>query len=79
MQTIQEIALLMMIFIGIPLRIIDYKHRRKNAYQSGNAWGYYAELSKKGNWEGRFMMWSAYLVITFVFVVIGYTFYALTR
>lgn len=79
MLTLQILALLLIVFLGIPSRIIDYKHRKRNAYPHGNAWAYYSQLSKEGNWEGRFMMWSAYVAIYFVFGVFGHACYTLAR
>lgn len=79
MLTLKIIALVLIIFLGIPNQIIDYKHRKRKAYEHGNAWAYYSKLSKEGNWEGRFMMWSAYIGIYFVIGTLCYTFYALTR
>lgn len=79
MFALKIIALALIVFLGIPSQIIDYRHRKRKAYEHGNAWGYYSQLSKEGNREGRFMMWSTYVVIAFLWIVLGYTFYALTR
>jgi hypothetical protein len=76
---IQIITFLLIIFVGIPSQIIDYKHRKRKSYEHGNAWAYYTQLSKEGRWDGRFMMWSAYLFIYFILGIFGYMFYALTR
>lgn len=77
MFVLKVTALVLVIILGIPNQIIDYKHQKR--YESGNAWGYYAKLSKEGSWEGKFMMWSGYIGIAFVLVAIGYLFYALSR
>lgn len=79
MLTIKIIALILIIFLGIPNQIIDYRHRKRKAYEHGNASAYYTKLSKEGCWEGRFMMWSGYIAIYFVIGTICYAFYALTR
>ncbi len=79
MDLLRILALVFVVFIGIPNQIIDYKHRKRKLYEHGNAWAYYTKLSKEGNWEGRFMMWSGYLGIYFIFGAIGYTFYLLVR
>ena len=79
MITLKLLAAIFAIVVGIPSQIIDYKHRKRNAYEPGNAWGYYAALSNAGSWEGRFMMWSAHLGIAFVVATLGYLFYALSR
>ncbi|MGI4844294.1 MAG: hypothetical protein ACRYF7_13355 [Janthinobacterium lividum] len=79
MLTIKAIALVLIIVLGIPNQIIDHRHRKRKAYQPGNAWAYYAQLSREGNWEGKFMMWSAYVGIAFVVFVIGHMFYALSN
>ncbi|BDT58588.1 hypothetical protein MasN3_20820 [Massilia varians] len=79
MLTIEAIALVLILVLGIPNQIIDHRHRRRKAYQPGNAWAYYAQLSREGNWEGRFMMWSTYVGIAFVVFVICHMFYALSH
>ena len=79
MFTLKIIALVFVVVFGIPNQIIDYKHRKRNAYPHGNAWAYYAQLSKEGNWEGRFMMWSGYLGIYLIIGTLCYAFYTLTR
>lgn len=79
MFLIKTIALILIVSLGIPNQIIDYKHRKRKAYEHGNAWAYYSKLSKEGNWEGRFMMWSGYLGIYFIIGTLCYAFYALTR
>jgi hypothetical protein len=79
MLTIKIIALVFVIIFGIPNQIIDYKHRKRKAYEPGNAWGYYANLAKQGNWEGRFVMWSGYLGIVLILVVFAYMFHALSK
>lgn len=79
MLTIKIIAAVFVIIFGIPNQIIDYKHRKREAYEPGNAWGYYANLAKQGNWEGRFLMWSGYLGIVLILTICAYGFYALSR
>jgi len=79
MLTLKIVATLFAVFLGIPNQIIDYKHRKRAGYEPGNAWGYYAKLSKEGSWEGKFMMWSGYLGIGFIIAALGYLFYALCR
>lgn len=79
MITLKIIAAVFAIVVGIPCQIIDYKHRRRNAYEPGNEWAYYAALSNAGSWQGRFMVWSAYLAIAFVIGALVYAFYALAR
>ena len=59
-------------FFGIPNQIIDYKHRKKKAYEPGDAWAYYSRLSKEGSAEGKFMMCSTYCGIAFIVVVLAY-------
>lgn len=77
MFVLKILAFVLVIVVGIPNNIIDHKHRKR--YEPGNAWGYYAKLSKEGSWEGKFMMWSGYIGIAFIVAVIGYSFYALSR
>ena len=79
MLTLKIIVAVFAIVLGIPNQLIDYKHRKQNAYEPGNAWGYYAKLSREGNWEGKFMMWSGYLGIAQIIVTLGYVLYALSR
>ena len=79
MLTLKIIVAILAIVLGIPNQIIDHKHRKLKAYEPGNAWGYYAKLSREGNWEGRFMMWSGYLGIVLIMFTLGYTFYLLSR
>ena len=79
MTTLKILAVIFAIVVGIPSQIIDYKHRKNNAYEPGNAWGYYAALSSAGDREGRFMMWSGYLGIVFILGTLGYLMYVLTR
>lgn len=68
-----------MVVVGIPNRIIDYKHSKHKDYQPGNAWGYYARLAREGSWEGRFMMFSGYLGIYTIIGVTAYVFYVLSK
>lgn len=77
MMTLKIIAAVCAIVLGIPNEVIDSKHRKRKAYEPGNAWSYYAKLSREGNWEGRFMMWSGYLCIGFIMIALGYMFYEL--
>lgn len=77
MVALKILALIFLIIFGIPKQIIDYKHRKR--YEPGNAWGYYAKLSKEGNWEGRFMMWSGDIGMYFIIGALAYTFNLLTR
>jgi hypothetical protein len=77
MFVVKMTALVLIIFLGIPNQIIDYKHRKN--YEPGNVWGYYAKLSKEGSWEGKFMMWSGYTAIAYIVVATGFMFYALSR
>ncbi len=79
MLALKVVALILIVVLGIPNQIIDYKHRKRKAYVPGNAWSYYARLGREGSWEGKFMMWSAYIGIAFVFVVVGHMFYALAN
>lgn len=79
MLTLKIMAAILAILLGIPNQIIDYKHRKQKRYEPGNAWGYYARLSRDGSWEGKFMIWSSYLAIGFIIVTLGYTFYVLSR
>lgn len=79
MITLEIVVPVFMIVVGIPNKIIDNKHRKRNAYEPGNAWGYYAKLSKEGNREGKFMMWSGYLAIGLVLALFVDLFYTLSR
>ena len=72
MLVLKGILLLFIIFFGIPNQIIDYKHRKKKAYEPGDAWAYYSRLSKEGSAEGKFMMWSTYCGIAFIVVFLAY-------
>lgn len=78
MLTLKIIVAIFTIVLGIPNRIIDYKHRKRKAYEPGNEWAYYSKLSRDGNWEGRFMMWSSYLGIALIIGALGYMVYALS-
>ena len=77
MLELKVLTLIFLIVFGIPNQIIDDRHRKR--YESGHAWSYYAKLSKEGSWEGRFMMWSAYIGIYFIFGALAYTFYLLVQ
>jgi hypothetical protein len=77
--TMKIIAAVFAVVFGIPNKIIDYKHRKRGAYLPGNAWEYYAKLSKEGSWEGRFMVWSGVIGIYLVLGILGYAFYALCQ
>lgn len=65
--------------IGIPNRIIDYKHRKNKAYEPGNEFSYYNQLAKEGSWEGKFMVASGFLAMYFILGVLLYGFYVLAR
>lgn len=60
------------IVFGIPNQIIDYKHRKKKAYEPRDAWAYYSKLAKEGNAEGKFMMWSSYCGIFLMVAALVY-------
>lgn len=77
MAELKVLTLIFLIVFGIPNQIIDYRHRKR--YEPGHAWSYYAKLSKEGSWEGRFMMWSAYIGVYFIFGTLAYTFYLLVQ
>ena len=72
MLVFKIVVAIFVIFIGIPNQLIDYKHRKKNAYEPGNAWAYYSKLSQDGNIEGKFMMWSGYCGIGLILAVLAY-------
>ncbi|GEM_PF-1741477 len=63
MATIKIIAAVYLLVCGIANQVIDYKHRKRNAYEPGCAWQYYSRLAREGSREGKFMMWSGYLGI----------------
>ena len=65
------IALFALVF-GIPNQIIDYKHRKREAYEPGDAGAYYSRLSAVGNLEGKFMMWSTYCGIGLIIAALAY-------
>lgn len=77
MKFLQLALWVFVMVLGIPNQIIDYKHRKNKAYEPGDAWAYYSRLSKEGNREGKFMMWSGYCGIAFIFVTLGYLAYRL--
>jgi hypothetical protein len=77
MTAVGILTLIFMIVSGIPNQKIDDRHRKRD--EPGHAWGYHAKLGKEGNWEGRFMMWSSYIGIYFIFGPAGYTFYFLRQ
>jgi hypothetical protein len=79
MAVIKLLALLMIVVLGIPCQIIDYRHRKRSGYLPGNAWSYYAKLSKEGDRGARFMMFSTYVAIYFIVGVTAFTFYALVK
>jgi len=79
MTWIKIITFLFVILVGIPNQVIDYKHRKRKAYEHGNAWAYYSQLSKEGSWEGKFMMWSAYIGFYCILGMSGFTFYQLCQ
>lgn len=63
MATIKIMAAVYLLVFGIANQVIDYKHRKRNAYEPGCAWQYYSRLAREGSREGKFMMWSGYLGI----------------
>lgn len=63
MTTIKIIAAVYLLVFGIANQVIDYKHRKRKAYEPGCAWQYYAQLAREGSREGKFMMWSGYIGI----------------
>lgn len=71
------IGVLMTVVLGIPNQIIDYKHRKRKAYEPGDAWAYYSKLSKEGNFDGKFMMFSTYVGITVIIAVISFAAYVM--
>lgn len=77
MDIVKIVYAVIFLVLAIPNAIIDYKHRKKNAYPHGNAWAYYSQLAKEGNWEGKFMMWSGYIGIVAILSIIASTFYRL--
>jgi len=77
MFLLKILTLIFIIVFGIPNQIIDYKHRKQ--YEPGHAWAYYSKLSREGNWEGRFMIWSGVAAIYFIIGAAGFTFYSLTQ
>jgi hypothetical protein len=79
MAIIKLLALLLILGLGIPCQIIDYRHRKRSGYQPGNAWSYYAKLSREGDRGARFMMFSTYVAIYFIVGVIAFGFYALVQ
>ena len=68
----QLAVLIFVVVFGIPIQIIDYRHRKKRAYEPGDAWAYYSRLSKQGSREGKFMLWSSYCGIALIVGVIAY-------
>lgn len=79
MLTLKIIVALFAVVLGIPNKIIDARHRKREAYEPGNAWAYYAKLGKEGSWEGKFMIWSGYIGIYLIIAVLAYTFYVLCQ
>jgi hypothetical protein len=77
MLVFQIAVVIFAILVGIPNQLIDYKHRKKNAYEPGNAWAYYSKLSQEGNIEGMFMMWSGYCGISLILATLAYLAYRL--
>ncbi len=73
-----DIALLLVTLIfGIRIQFIDYKHRKKKAYEPGDAWAYYSRLSREGDAEGRFMMRATYCGIFLIIAALAYLAYQL--
>nr|WP_315395704.1 hypothetical protein [uncultured Duganella sp.] len=77
MVFVQLAVLVFVIVFGIPIQIIDYKHRKNKAYAPGDAWAYYSRLSKEGSLEGKFMMWSTFCGIGLIVVTLAYLAYRL--
>ncbi|WP_208278778.1 hypothetical protein [Massilia oculi] len=48
MDIVKIVYAVIFLVLAIPNAIIDYKHRKKNAYPHGNAWAYYSQLAKEG-------------------------------
>lgn len=71
------VTVLFVIFFGIPIQIIDYKHRKNKKYEPGDAWAYYSRLSKEGSREATFMMWSTYCGIALIVSALAYLAYRL--
>lgn len=72
MLLIKFLVLFFAIVFGIPNQIIDYKHRKNKSYEPGDAWACYSRLSKEGNAEGKFMVWSTYCGIGLVVATLAY-------
>lgn len=70
-------ALVIVVLLGIPRLVIDFKHRKKSGYHPGNEWAYYSRLSKEGSAEGKFMMFVTYFAITFIVGLMAYVTYRL--
>lgn len=77
MGSIKILYTVIFFVLAIPNIIIDHKHRKNNSYSHGNAWAYYSKLSKEGNWEGKFMMWSGYIGIIVIISLLVLAFYRL--
>lgn len=71
MLILKVIFVIFVVAVGIPCQIIDYRHRRNNAYVPGSGWSYYSRLKREGRWEGKFMMNSAYMAIALVLSMAG--------
>ncbi|WP_107871864.1 hypothetical protein [Pseudoduganella sp. UC29_71] len=71
MLILKVIMVIFVVAVGIPCQLIDYRHRRKNAYVPGHGWSYYSRLKREGSWEGRFMMNSAYMGIALILAMLG--------
>ncbi len=48
MDIVKIVYAVIFLVLAIPNAIIDYKHRKKNAYPHGSAWAYYSQLAKEG-------------------------------
>lgn len=79
METMKIIVGIYVLIVGVVNNVIDYKHRKRNAYEPGCAWQYYAQLAREGSREAKFMMWSGYISIYMIFAIMGVAFYELAQ
>jgi len=79
METMRIIAGIYLLIAGVANQVIDYKHRKRNAYEPGCAWQYYSQLAREGSREAKIMMWSGYIAIYFIIAILGVTFYELAK
>ena len=79
MSAMQIVVLVFYVVIGIPNKIIDHKHRKREGYDRANPAVYYSRLSKEGNWEGKFMIGSGYMGFYCILTVCGIGFYELCQ